>query len=354
MNIKIHSSELNRMMKTITQCIDSKDMNMGNVEIISGNNLLSIRASNGFLSAVMSTAMLGGDDESFCVDGALFAKVCAMNNGEINISTDGRTCTIKGTGRTRLPIVTAKVPEFKPVSGKKCAIRAESFAKGYGSVAYAISTDQSRVVLTGVLLEAEASEMRMVAIDGFRLSVESVPCESEQIKAIVPGAFMKLVSSSTIAGESITLSTDGKRIQALTDGMTVACTLLSGDFPDYSRIVPDNFKTNSVLYADALQNALKCGSVVNGNNNLIKLEVAENDVTVSSNSEQANFDETVPCITNGSDVQIAFNHKYLMETIASITENEITMSFNSSINPCVIRGKEGTGYRLILPVRVAR
>lgn len=352
MNIKIHSSELNRMMKTITQCIDSRDQNKGNIEVIYDNNLLSIRGTNGNMAAVMSTPVLGGNGESFCVDGTMFARVCAMCNGEISIVTDGKICTVKGNGRTRLPIVNARIPALEPVTGKECTIRSEVFSHGYNSVAYAVSNDQGRVVLTGVLMESVDGGIRLVSLDGFRMAVEMLECDADGIKAVVPGAFMKLVSSSTAVGETITLRTDGKRIQASTDGMMLTGTLLSGEFPDYNKIMPTEFKTNSRMYADQLMSTLKCGAVVNQSNNLIKMYVKEDSITVMSNSEQADYDAEVSCETQGELLKTAFNHKYLMETINSITGNEIVMRFNSPISPCIVQGKDSDGIRLILPVRV--
>lgn len=353
MNIKIQGSELNRMMRTMTQCINPKDQNKGNIEIIYDNNLLSIRGTNGSFSAVVSTPILGGDGEVFCVDGTMFARACSMCNGEIEIRTDGKVCTIKGAGRTRLPIVQATIPAFERVSGKTCTVRAEAFTRGYNSVSYAISADQGRIVLTGVLIESMDGGIRMLTLDGFRMAMESVPCEAQEMKIVVPGSFMKLVSSSTAAGETITLTTDGKRIQADTDGTMLACTLLSGDFPDYNRIMPADFKTESLVHADQLQYALKSGSVVNQSNNLVKLVVSGDSITVMSNSEQADFDADVPCETQGDQLTIAFNYKYMMETINSIVGNEIVMRFNSAISPCIISGRDKDGFRLILPVRVA-
>ena len=353
MKIKIHSSELNRMMKTIVQCIDPKSQSLGNIEVTYDNNLFSIRASNGFSSAVMSTPVLGGDGETFCVDGQLFARVCAMCGGEIDISTNGKVCAIKGVGLTRLPIVNVKIPAFEPVTGKKCTVPAEGFSRGYNSVSYAISSDAGRPVLTGVLVESDGDGIRMTALDGFKMAVESVTCETDEMKVVIPGAFMKLVSTSTSAGETITLQTDGKRLQASTEGMMLSCGLLAGEFPDVDRITPKDFKTDTLTYADQLQAILKCGSVVNQSNNLVKLDVEEDCITVMSNSEQADFDAKVGCQTHGDPLKIAFNHKFLMESINSIVGNEIVLRFNSPISPCVISAKDTTGYRLILPVRTA-
>ena len=353
MKIKVHSSELNRMMKTLTQCIDAKSATLGNIEVIYDNNLLSIRGTNGHCSAVMSTPLLGGDGETFCVDGTMFARVCAMCSGEINIETDGKVCTVKGAGRTRLPIVDAKIPAFEPVTGKEFKIRSEAFTKGYNSVSYAISQDQNRLVLTGVLMESDGDSISMTALDGFKMAVEKIPCESADIKVVIPGSFMKLISSSTSVGESITFRTNGKRIQASTDGMMLNCVLLTGEYPDCKKIVPTDFKTKVLTSASSLMAALKCGTVVNSSNNLVKLDIGREKMTVMSNSEQADYDAEVNCFNDSDELKIAFNHKYLMESIGSFCEEKIIMHFNSPISPCVIRRKDVDGFRLILPVRVA-
>ena len=353
MNIKIHSSELNRMLKTIVQCIDTKDVSrLANIEIIYDNNMLTIRGTDGHFAAVMSTPMLGGDGESFCVDGVMFAKVCAMCNGEIDISTDGKYCTVKGAGRTRLPIVDVKIPAYTHVNGKSAVIPAENIARCYNGVSYAVSADQTRIQLTGVLTETDLESIRMTAIDGFQMSCESADASGENMKVIIQGTFLKLLSQSTTAGEKVELWTDGKRIEAKTDGMMLNCGLLQGDFPPAEKILPTEFKTQCLVNADELRNALKCCSVVNNKQNLVKLEVGETAIKVMNNSEEAEYEADVQCSTQGSPLKIAFNLKYLMNTINSIDADNLVLNFGSSVSPCVARGQDMDGTRLVLPVRV--
>lgn len=352
MKLKIHSAELNRMMKTIVQCIDTRDMTgKANISIVYDNGYLAIRATNGQVSAVMTTPLLGGDGESFCVDGAMFARVCAMCNGEIEISTDEKNCTIRGAGRTRLPIVNAKIPAFEQTAGDIIKMDGEQFSSMYSSVAHAISADQGRIVLTGVLIETDGREMSMVALDGFQMAVERALCYAEPMKVIVPGTFMKLISGSIQPSDTIRIITDGKKVQVSTQSMMLSCGLLAGEYPDYKRLLPTEFKTECVLDGDALRNALKSGSVVNNKNNLVKLKITENDLTLMSNSEQADYEAEVPCITQGNDMTIAFNQKYLANTIGSINSNDLVLKFNGPTLPCIAQRKNGDGMRLVLPVR---
>ena len=353
MKIKIHSSELNRMMKTVVQCIDTKDVaKLANIEIIYDNNLLTIRGTDGQFSAVVSTPILGGDGEVFCVDGTMFSCVCAMCSGEIDISTDGKYCTIKGAGRTKLPLIDVKIPAYKHVDGMTAEIPAENLAQCYNGVAYAVSADQSRIQLTGILTETDAASIKMTALNGFQMSCEKADANGDAMKVIIPGSFIKLLVQSTASGEKVSLRTDGKKIEAVTDGMMLNCGLLHGDFPDAEKILPKEFKTQCLVSTDELLNALKCGSVVNNKQNLVKLEIGETAIRVMNNSEVAEYEADVKCSTHGDPLKIAFNQKYLMNTINSIGSDNIVLMFNSSVSPCVANGQDMDGTRLVLPVRV--
>ena len=355
MNVKINSSELNRMMKTVGQCIDERVQKFGNIEIATGNNEFTIRGTDGQFSAITSTPLIGVEEEKFCVDGTMFAKVCSISSGDVSIVTEGKFCTIKGTGRTRLPIINADIPEYAHLSGKNpyVLVKAEDFINAYSSVLHAISNDQSRIQLTGVLTEVDETGLRMTTLDGFRMSVETVDCDGDPMKIVIPGAFMKMIQSSISSGETVTIATDGKRVEASTDWMHITCGLLIGDFPDTNKIIPAEFKTECIVNVEQIRCALRSSSVLNSKSNLVKIAVTKNSLVVMSNSEQADYEAEVECDTHGGGLVIAFNQKYLMDVFSSISSDDAIMKFNTSTSPCVIHGKDEQGIRLVLPVRVA-
>ena len=354
MNIKVPATELNRMMKALSQCIDPKDQNRSNVEIIYSNNMLTARGTNGQFSAVMSTPLLGGDGESFCVDGSMFARVCSMCTGDVSIITDDKSCTIKGAGRTRLPIMEAKVPKYEEVEGDSFEMTAIAISGMYDGVSFAISSDASRLVLTGILVENENGLLKMTSLDGFKMASEEAECKGDEVRVVVPGAFMKLVKNNTVAGDKIRFTSNGKRIQAETEGMILSSTLLANEYPDYKRILPTTFKAEAMVNLEEFRNALKNSGVICSTSKLVKLAISDSKITVTGNSEQADYEAEVKCSLQGPELTIAFNQKYLMDTINSMNiGEEIILKFNSPSNPCVINSTDIGGYRLILPVRVA-
>lgn len=356
MRIKVHSSELNRMMKTLGKCIDSRQQAFGNIEVIYDNNLLTLRGTNGQFAAVMTTPVMGGDGETFCIDGEMFGKVCALCKGDIEIVTEGKSCIIRGAGRTRLPIVNAKVPAFvRPQNGAETKILSQDFAKCFSGVEHAICTDPSnaRITLTGVNVEIAEYSIKMITLDGFMMAVECAQSHGDIAKMVVPGAFMRLIKDSTVSGEEITLVSDGTRVMAETEGMMIACPLLTGEFPDYRPILPTEFKTECLVSAEQIKTILKNSAVVCNSNKLVKFDISDNCMTISGNSEQADYEATLECDTQGTGLKIAFNLGYILDTIGSINAEEIVLKFNTPSSPCVAEAKNATGTRLVLPVRVA-
>lgn len=352
MKIKVNSTELNRMMKIIRTCMDNKNITRSNIQITHADGRLQIRATNGTFAGSVYTALPGGDGDSFCIDGSMFAKVIGLCNGEVEISTDDKSCTVKGTGRTRIPIMCVKIPEIMPITGASVEIKADDFKYCYGRVSYAIATDISRLMLTGVYMEKTGNRMQFTALDGFQLAIESMECSGDDINMIVPGGFMEWISGSLASGEKLKLTTNGTRIMAETESMTLCCGLLAGQYADYKRLLPETFQTEIMVKTDKILNAVKSEMIVSTKNSLLKMNVSDEKITVSGNSVDADYEADLPCEMRGEPLDIAFNDKYLMNMLSAIDTEEVLIKFNSPVSPVIIQGKERDGIHLCLPVRL--
>ena len=352
MRIKVHGADLSSAMRVIKKCINPKFQNFANVEITHKDNVLSLRGTNGTFSASASIPLLGGDGESFCVDGDMFARICAMNNREVELSTEGKSCVIRGSGRTRLPVLEHHVPETSDVKGKQVRINAGEFARCCEQVKHAIATDETRLILTGALVETDGSRMSMTTIDGFKLAIESAECTGDSVRIVIPGAFITLVSSAVDGGEQLTLATDGHVLAAETDFMKMKCGLLSGDYPDVSILMPASFSTECLVRKDDVLKAIKSGNaIMSGREPLVKFAVGTDVIRVTNNSETADYEADVECSTTGNPLTIAFNSEYLEKSLSSMVQEEVVLHMNTASGAMVITGREGDGKRLILPVR---
>ena len=348
MNVRIASADMNRMMKVVNQCVDSLHEN---VEVIYDNGLLTVRGSNGMLSAVASTPMLGGDGESFLCDGAMLTRVCAMCKGMIDLTADGKNVTVKGAGRTRIPVVSASVPAFQHVRGKSVTVSGGALSRCWNRISYAVSSNAARVVLTGVMVKTDGTKMRMAALDGFQLATDSAECSGDEMDALIPGVFLKAVAGSVGTEDEVKITTDGTRVQVTTDGLMMNCPLLHGEFPPYESMVPQEFKVEALVKVGELADAIKSGSVVQNKTSTVKLEVGNGVITVRNNSEQADYEAEVACESRGT-VKIAFNEKYLLNALNMVDAEDAVVKMNGPVNPCVVQGKDEDGIHLLLPVRV--
>lgn len=353
MKAKFANSELSQMMKVATQCLDTKGItDKCNIRVTSSHDALTIRATNGTMYAEVSTALIGGDDENFCVDGKMFSKVISGCSGDVTIETDDKACIIRGSGRTRLPIVPANIPDMDDVDGIKVTVSFDDFRKCYDAVSYAVSVEQTRLILTGVLLNVSGGEMTMAALDGFQLAVDSVPCDGDDCKAVVPNSFMKLMISAFNPGETVTLTIGQNRIMAESVWNRISSGLLTGEFVDYKKIIPDSFSTEVLVNKEQIRSALKSGSIVNEKSNIVKMNVSETSIKLSSNGEKAEFDAEIECSTQGNTLEIGFNQQYLINAMNAVNNDEAVIHMNTRVSPIIIRGKGSNGTHLLLPVRI--
>lgn len=353
MQVRVNSAELGRAVRIVSGLTDKMHRVNANIEIASGKNGVSVRATNGSMFADLRIPMIGLDDESFCVDGDTFSKVVRGEKGEIEIVTDGRVLTVRAAGRTRIPMLTTSLPEMPDVKGKQITIKAEDLRRAYAGVAHAISSEPTRPTLTGALMVSDGYRLKMVALDGFRLSIEAVPVSGDELRILVPGSALKAVVDSLDGESAVTVVSDGTRVRFHMDPGDISCVLLQGDFPDYEKLIPTGGAYSAKIPVDPMVTALRRSGVVESKNNLVKLRFADDAVQVSSNSEAADFDADIPCETQGGNLNIAFNSKYLQELMGSFNSEYVVMTMNSPSSAAVVRDAENDeSLRMILPVRV--
>lgn len=218
--------------------------------------------------------------------------------------------------------------------------------------------DESRPILKGCLLEAEGDMINCVALDGFRLAFCRKPVKEVygSIRAIVPSrALGELIRLLDKDDEYVTVVIQDKKLMVEVSRTILTARLLEGEYIDYKHIIPDafftEFKANKLIFENAVARAaiVAKGMV----NNLVVLDVKENYVNITSNSEIGNVNENVLINLEGKDIVIAFNSKYILDCLHAIDDEFIKFSLNSPIAPCIIRpNSDDNSLYLILPIRM--
>ena len=225
---------------------------------------------------------------------------------------------------------------------------------------FAASVDESRGVITGVLLEMKEDILNMVALDGFRMAVsrEYVKNGKEQ-NIIIPARTLnevaKIISESETEEENVDLLLNEKRAVFVIGNIKVVVRLLDGEYVKYNDILPKESQLRIVINRNNFMEAIERASLFAkvGKNNLIKLNIMENELEITSKSEEGNVRENVYISREGKDLIIGFNSKYLLDSLKAVEDENISMLFNTPISPCLIRPLEGNEYEyLVLPVRI--
>lgn len=353
MNIRLHGADMNAAMRIIKKCVMPKEPKLANVEISHDGDGIDMRATNGTFSASVHVPLMVEEFAPFCVDGTMLASIMAMNaNREIEMAAEGQSCVIRGNGRTRIPVLRMHVPEMETVSGQTVTMDAMAFARVCEQVKHAIATDMTRIVLTGAFVETDGAKMTMTTLDGFRLARETVACEGDTVRMLIPGGFLTLIASSVADGETLELVTDGKTVIARTPFVTLKCGLLTGEYVDVNRILPTDTWHECLVNRNDVLDALKSANAVVSMEKLVRLVVNGNVMRLYGSSEQADYEAEIECVCNGDDrLTVAFNAAYLVNALSTLDTDEIVMTFHGPTAPMVMRRREGEGIRLVLPVR---
>lgn len=225
---------------------------------------------------------------------------------------------------------------------------------------FSASIDESKGVITGLLMELEEEKINMVAIDGYRMAIARSNMLNKRqdniiISAKIFNEINKILSEIETEEENIRLFINEKKVIILIDNLKVVLRLLDGEFIKYRDVLPKESKCNITLNRMDLMNSIERASLLSkeGKNNLIKFDIKENNLVITSKSEEGNVKEEVVIEKTGDDLEIGFNAKYVLDVLKAIEDEEVQMLFNTSISPCLIRPIKGDEFEyLILPVRI--
>ncbi|MBQ8136949.1 MAG: DNA polymerase III subunit beta, partial [Clostridia bacterium] len=257
-------------------------------------------------------------------------------------------------------------PDIDDVQGGNVAyIKSGKMRDAVSKVMFAVSTDESRKILTGVLTEIYPSEMVFVGLDGFRLAMQTVQQENklpekspDKISCVIPGRIMNEIKSMLPDDDETEAEIvfSSSRCMISFGSVRVYASLLTGEFIDYQRILPKTWTTEITVNRGSLSNAVdRCNLMAReGKNNLIHFSVKKEGVLMmNANSEKGEVRDQIPIQFEGNEIDIAFNSKYLMDVIHNISADEMCLCFNTNVSPCMVKPTEGRSYTfLLLPVRI--
>lgn len=228
---------------------------------------------------------------------------------------------------------------------------------------FAVSTSETRPILTGVNLRAEEDLLKFIATDSHRLAASNIPLESPidtfpSNQVVIPGKSLNELSKILEdTEEKITISISDNQIAFQTENLYFLSRLLDGKYPETSRLIPEESKT--IIHTNTkqlLQTVDRASLLARENqNNVIRLQTKENNtIEISSNSpEIGNVEEDLTVNTiEGEDLKISFSSKYMIDALKIMETDQIKIEFTGAMRPFILKPVDNDHIlQLILPVR---
>jgi DNA polymerase-3 subunit beta len=281
------------------------------------------------------------------------------DEGEITLEIES------GNYKTKIKIEDSKDFPLIPVinSQEFITCKTEDLKKSLNSVAFAVSNNENRVEISGVLFEIDGETMNLVATDSYRLAtagVKVVNGNSNPLSLIIPARttqeLLRVLLSVTqdFVDGDVKIYFSDNQVMFSVGPITLVSRLINGQYPDYRQIMPKNFKTEAIIPKNEFSRAIKTAALFSRSGvNDVYLKIVADELIISSSSSQ--FGESIVRIDidkKGVDGEITLNHRYLIDGVNNISGDKVYFGMIDGNMPCAIQADEKDDYLyIVMPIR---
>jgi DNA polymerase-3 subunit beta len=223
-------------------------------------------------------------------------------------------------------------------------------------VSRAASRDESRPVLTGILVRFEGENLVMAATDSYRLAVKetSLSEPGPELDAIVPARALAELSRIAPGASELELGVQENQVLFASDGVLLTTRRIEGQFPNYRQLLPESSEYEVAMPREELLEVVRRVSVMAQRNAPLRLRFAEGELTVSAQTQDVGeARESMPAGFSGEALEIGFNPEFLRDGIESADGDELRLKLISPLRPAVLQGAGDDFSYLIMPIRLA-
>jgi DNA polymerase III subunit beta len=250
-------------------------------------------------------------------------------------------------------------PPFPEPEGDKVHVPGTAFVETVLKVARSASRDETRPVLTGILVSATGDELRMVATDSYRLSVKETKLEealSGAFEANVPARALqeltRIVQHEN--AEALAVSVRANQVVFEVGGVVLSSRLIDGQFPNYRQLLPDAYEHDLRLAGGEVSEVVRRISLLAQKNAPLRLAFTEGELTVSARTpDVGEARETIPVPFAGEPLEIGFNPEFLRDGLEAVESGDVVLKLISPLRPGMIESGDESGFQyLLMPIRL--
>ena len=364
LKISVPREELTRQLGVVSRAASTRTT----VQVLAGILLraeggrLELAATDMEISLRSSLEAEVGSEGAVVVPSKLLADLVRLLPAEeVSIehrSGEGVVEIVSGAASYKLHTYNAEdFPRLPETTGVELmSIDADAVLETAGRVSRAASRDESRPVLTGILVRFEGQNLVMAATDSYRLAVKetSMGSNGPELDAIVPARALGELTRIAQGAGGLQIGVQENQVLFATDGILLTTRRIEGQFPNYRQLLPETFEHELALPRDELLEVVRRVSVMAQRNAPIRLRFAEGELTVSAQTQDVGeARETMPAPFASDPLEIGFNPEFLRDGIESVEGDELRLKLISSLRPAVIQGEGDDFSYLIMPIRLA-
>lgn len=232
----------------------------------------------------------------------------------------------------------------------------EALVETVSRVGRSASRDESRPVLTGILVRFEPGKIVMAATDSYRLAVKETPVEGSlpELEAIIPARALQELVRIAAGADEVQLGLQENHVVFGVDETWLTTRRIDGQFPNYRQLLPEQFEYELVLPREELLEVVRRVSLMAQRNSPIRVRFAEGEAVVSAITQDVGeARESLPAPYSGDPMEIGFNAEFLRDGLDSVDSDSIKLKLISPLRPAVLEGESADYVYLIMPIRLA-
>lgn len=339
--------------KTVTPVLEC-------IKISARNDKLIIVATDGEISIQKNIKAEIYEEGDVCVPGRYFSDFIKKLEGvQITLSSDDKKMDIiYADSQTAMQVLSANdFPKIDTdINENSFSMKTADLKKFINATSFCCAVDDSRPILKGCQFVIKGKEISVTALDGFRLATikGELISSTGDMEIVCPARTLNEIEKMIDGDGTTEIFVQKGRILVEVDDTVLTSRLYNGDFIKKGNIIPKDFTTRVKVDKSALKASIERAAILvrSDKNSLIIFDISSDRIEISSNSEIGSVQEPVKAETNGKDIKIAMNSKFIIEAVNALDEDKLVLSFNSQIQPFICENAENKErLYLILPVR---
>ena len=313
------------------------------------------------LTISVEVAVAGGADGVAVLPGRLASDIVrALPAGSVDVEVDADEARI-AAGRSEFSLRVLPADEFPRITdpgGEPVTLESAELATALAQVVRAASSDDARPILTGVLLAAEPTGLRLVATDSYRLAVRDLPGTTvlaEGQRVLVPSRALQELARVLSTADSLTVRLGERDASFEVGGTRLTTVLIEGEFPPYERLIPQTQSNRLTVGREVLLEAVRRVKLLAREATPVRLAMSGDGlelVAITQDVGQAH--ESLDAKFEGTDLTVAFNPEYLVQGIEVAPGDEVTIETVDALKPALLRCPDHPDFLyLLMPVRVS-